>query len=43
VDEVIQNPALEKVSRARYTPEADFPSYLEQALAEIAASFKQTA
>jgi len=39
IDEIIQNPVLEKIARARYTAEEDFNGYLEEVLAEIAAAF----
>jgi V/A-type H+-transporting ATPase subunit A len=40
IDEIIQNPVLEKIARARYTPEDAFPAYLEGLLAEIGAAFR---
>jgi V/A-type H+-transporting ATPase subunit A len=35
VDKIIQNPLLQKISRARYTAEKDFHTYLEGVLKEI--------
>jgi V/A-type H+-transporting ATPase subunit A len=40
IDEIIQNPVLEKITRARYTAEDRFQSYLQDVLAEIAAAFR---
>ncbi len=40
IDEIIQNPVLQKIARARYTPEDGFQSYLDALLNEIAAAFK---
>ncbi len=42
IDEIIQNPVLEKIARARYASEDDFQTYLEGVLAEIDRAFKQT-
>jgi V/A-type H+-transporting ATPase subunit A len=39
IDEIIQNPVLEKIGRARYTAEDRFQSYLEEVLAEIPQAF----
>ncbi len=41
IDEIIQNPVMEKIARARYTPENDFQAYLEGVLEEIDKAFKQ--
>jgi V/A-type H+-transporting ATPase subunit A len=41
IDEMIQNPVLEKIARARYTAEEEFQSYLEAVLAEIGDAFSQ--
>ena len=41
VDEIIQNPVVQKIARARYTPEKDFQTYLEGVLKEIEAAFKK--
>ena len=41
VDRVIQNPVLQKIARARYTPEQDFQSYQEIVVGEIKGAFKQ--
>ena len=41
IDEIIQNPVLQKIARARYTPEKDFQTYLEGVLSEIAEAFKK--
>jgi len=35
IDKIIQNPVLQKIARARYTPEKDFQTYLEGVLNEI--------
>jgi V/A-type H+-transporting ATPase subunit A len=40
IDEIIQNPVLDKIARARYTAEDRFQPYLEEVLAEIARAFK---
>lgn len=42
IDEIIQNPVLQKIARARYTPEKDFQTYLEDVLSEIDGAFKKT-
>jgi V/A-type H+-transporting ATPase subunit A len=41
IDEIIQNPVLQKIARARYTPERDFQPYLEGVLKEISEAFRQ--
>ena len=41
VDTVIQNPVLQKIARARYTPERDFQIYQETVVGEIKKAFKQ--
>jgi len=41
IDEIIQNPVLQKIARARYTPEKDFQPYLEGVLKEISEAFRQ--
>lgn len=41
IDEIIQNPVLQKIARARYTPEKDFQLYLEDVLKEISEAFRQ--
>jgi V/A-type H+-transporting ATPase subunit A len=43
IDEIIQNPVLEKIARARYTAEERFQSYLEEVLQEIAKAFRPSA
>ena len=40
IDEIIQNPMLVRIARARYVAEERFQSYLEEALTEIAEAFK---
>jgi V/A-type H+-transporting ATPase subunit A len=40
IDEIIQDPVLGKMARARYTAEESFQSYLQEVLAEIARAFK---
>jgi V/A-type H+-transporting ATPase subunit A len=41
IDEIIQNPVLQKIARARYIPEKDFQPYLEGVLKEIGEAFRQ--
>jgi len=41
IDEIIQNPVVQKIARARYTPEKNFQSYLEDVLSEIEGAFKK--
>jgi V/A-type H+-transporting ATPase subunit A len=41
IDQIIQNPVLEKIARARYTPEDNFQAYLEGLLGEIAGAFRK--
>jgi V/A-type H+-transporting ATPase subunit A len=36
IDEIIQNPVLEKIARARYAAEDGFQSYLDEVLGEMA-------
>jgi V/A-type H+-transporting ATPase subunit A len=43
IDEIIQNSVLQKIARARYTPEKDFETYLESVLKEINGAFRKTA
>jgi len=43
IDDIIQNPVLEKIARARYVAEEGFENYLKEVLAEIAEAFRQTA
>jgi V/A-type H+/Na+-transporting ATPase subunit A len=40
IDDIIQNPVLEKIARARYVAEKSFQTYLKEAVAEIAEAFK---
>ncbi|WP_034352632.1 V-type ATP synthase subunit A [Deinococcus phoenicis] len=40
IDEIIQNPVIEKLSRARYVPEADFMDYGEKLMDELDTTFK---
>ncbi len=42
IDEIIQDSVLQKIARARYTPEKDFQTYLEGVLREIDGAFKKT-
>jgi V/A-type H+-transporting ATPase subunit A len=42
IDEIIQNPVLERIARARYTAEESFQSYLEEVLAQIAQAFRRS-
>jgi V/A-type H+-transporting ATPase subunit A len=39
IDEIIQNPLLEKIARSRYIAEEAFHDYSEQVLAELTAAF----
>ena len=39
IDEMLQSPVLKKITRARYTAEEGFQSYLEEVLAEINGAF----
>ncbi len=43
IEEVIGHPVFEKIARARYVPEDEFPAYLEGVLGEIREAFKATA
>ena len=40
IDKIIQNPVLQKIARARYTPEKDFQTYLEGVLNEIEGAWR---
>jgi V/A-type H+-transporting ATPase subunit A len=40
IDDIIQNPVLEKISRARYVAEEEFENYLEEVLSRIAEAFQ---
>ncbi|SMB95747.1 V-type ATP synthase subunit A [Deinococcus hopiensis] len=40
IDEIIQNPVIEKLSRARYVPEAEFMAYGEGVMDELDTTFK---
>ena len=39
IDEIIQNPVLEKIGRARYMAEDRFQSYLEEVLIDVSQAF----
>lgn len=39
IDEIIQNPVVEKLARARYTPESEFAAYTEGVLGELDTTF----
>ena len=41
IDEMLQSPVLKKITRARYTAEEGFQSYLEEVLAEINGAFEE--
>jgi V/A-type H+-transporting ATPase subunit A len=41
IDDIIQNPVLEKIARSRYMSEKDFDAYREQVLTEIGTAFVQ--
>jgi len=40
IDDIIQSPVIEKLSRARYVSETDFPAYNDALLAELDTTFK---
>ncbi|SEI90069.1 V/A-type H+-transporting ATPase subunit A [Deinococcus reticulitermitis] len=40
IDEIIQNPVIEKLARARYTPESEFIAYGEGVMDELDRTFK---
>ncbi|WP_407540083.1 V-type ATP synthase subunit A [Deinococcus radiomollis] len=40
IDDIIQSPVIEKLSRARYVSETDFPAYNEALLTELDTTFK---
>ncbi|WP_293915185.1 V-type ATP synthase subunit A [Deinococcus sp.] len=40
IDEIIQNPVIEKISRARYVAEAEFPAYNDSLASELMTTFK---
>ncbi len=40
IDEIIQSPVIEKLSRARYVAEAEFPAYNEALAQELTTTFK---
>ena len=40
IDEIIQSPIIERLARARYTPEGDFAAYTDSVLGELDSSFK---
>ncbi|WP_414657237.1 V-type ATP synthase subunit A [Deinococcus sp. VB343] len=40
IDEIIQNPVIEKLARARYTPESEFMAYGEGVMDELDQTFK---
>ena len=40
IDEIIQSPVIEKLSRARYVSETDFPAYNDALLGELDTTFK---
>ena len=40
IDEIIQNPVIEKLARARYTPENEFMAYGEGVMDELDQTFK---
>ncbi len=43
VDEVLQQPVIEKINRARYVPEDEFESYLGDVLGELDTAFSVAA
>lgn len=40
IDEIIQNPIIERLSRARYVSEDDFPAYRDSVLNDLETTFK---
>lgn len=40
IDEIIQNPVIERLSRARYTPEDEFAAYRDSVLGDLDTTFK---
>ncbi len=42
IDKIIQNPVLQKIARARYTPEKDFQPFLEGVLKEIEGTWQSS-
>ncbi|WP_412027770.1 V-type ATP synthase subunit A [Deinococcus yunweiensis] len=40
IDEIIQSPVIEKLARARYTPEDQFAAYTDSVLGELDSTFK---
>jgi len=40
IDDIIQSPVIEKLSRARYVSETDFPAYNDALLSELDTTFK---
>lgn len=40
IDNILQNPVMQKIARARYTPEKDFQAYLEGVINEISGAWK---
>jgi V/A-type H+-transporting ATPase subunit A len=40
IDEIIQSPVIEKLGRARYTPEGEFAAYRDNVLSELDTTFK---
>ncbi|GGS00359.1 V-type ATP synthase subunit A [Deinococcus sedimenti] len=40
IDDIIQSPIIERLARARYTPEGDFAAYTDSVLGELDSSFK---
>ncbi|MGC8876180.1 V-type ATP synthase subunit A [Thermus sp.] len=43
MDEILQLPVVERIGRARYVSEEEFPAYLEEAMKEIQGAFKALA
>jgi V/A-type H+-transporting ATPase subunit A len=39
VDDILKNPVIEKINRARYVPESEFPQYREGVLSELEQGF----
>ena len=43
IDEILQLPVVERIGRARYVSEEEFPAYFEEAMKEIQGAFKALA
>jgi len=43
VDEILSSPVIEKINRARYVPEDEFPAYRDETLAQLDGAFRVAA